>query len=277
LIGSIISLNISRTVNACQSGEILGRKTVLRKDLIWATTTKIMGIQTKGIIIIRRQTSKVIHRQISEKIRGKYGNTNVQNGRYRSSGRGYVRLGSFGIRYHGASRASDNTEGLKRHDDELITDDADFFWFKMRNMLENMKRQKRIASASSLDATKVESLEASRDGDCQGQEQIEFYCILCLKLISTDSSLQNTDESYFNCSEAAIKEHIKSLPIRIPALHGLESQKIVGVRSRKPIKRDWAPMFLGRASIGIKFSGVIFYMLSAALRWKRTSLSVWQP
>jgi hypothetical protein len=164
LIGSTISLNISRTVNACQSGEILGRKTVLRKDSIRATT-KMMGIQTKGIITIRRQTSKVIYGQIPEKIRGKYGNTNSQSGRYRSSGRGYVRPGSFGIRYHAASRASDNTEGLKRHDDELITDDADSFWFKMRNMLKNMKRQKRIASASSLDATKVESLEASRGGD----------------------------------------------------------------------------------------------------------------
>jgi hypothetical protein len=58
-------------VNACQSGEILGRKTVLRKDPIRATKTKMMGIQTKRIITIRRQTNKVIHGQIPEKITGK--------------------------------------------------------------------------------------------------------------------------------------------------------------------------------------------------------------
>jgi hypothetical protein len=43
---------------------------VLRKDPIRATTTKMMGIQTKKITTIRRQTSKVIHGQIPEKITG---------------------------------------------------------------------------------------------------------------------------------------------------------------------------------------------------------------
>jgi hypothetical protein len=140
-----------------------------------------------------------------------------------------------------------------------------------------MKRQKRSASASSLGATKVESSEASRDGDCQGKEQIEFYCILCLKLIPTDPSLQNTDESYCNCSEAAIKEHIQSLTNSHPGPSWPRKSEDSGRSEPQAIKRDWAPMFLGRASIGIKFSSVIFYMLSAALRWKRASLSVWQP
>ena len=184
----------------------------------------------------------------SRKDNWKDGNNSTQKGRYQSSGMGYVRPGSFGIRYHAASRASDTTEGLKRRHDELHTDDADSFisfWSKMRNMLKNMKKQKRIASASSLGATMMASFEASRDGDFQDEERIEFYCILCLKLISMDPSLQNTDESYCSCSEAAIKEHIQSLTNSHPGLLSPGKSEDSGRSEPQVPKTELGPDVLG--------------------------------
>jgi hypothetical protein len=173
----------------------------------------------------------------------KNGNTDSQNRGYQSFGNGYVRPGSFGIRYHASNRPSDITEGPKRPDDAFLIDDADSlssFWSKMRNMLKNMKRQKGTDLAS-LDATKAASVSACLDADQQGEERIDFYCILCLKLVFMDPSLQNTDDSYCTCSEAAIKDHISSLTNPHPGLplpekseDGKSSKQLVQKRELGP-------------------------------------------
>ncbi len=168
-------------------------------------------------------------------------NMDTSGGGYQGSGNGYIRPGSFGIKYQASSRASETTEGSKRRDDAFVADNVDSLssvWLKMCNLFKPMRKEKETAPASQEGINSASS-ETSRDIERQDEERIEFYCILCLKIVSMDPSLRNSDEAFCNCSEAAIKEHIISLtnlPRELPSRYEME----FAMESEHRIQKDYS-------------------------------------